>query len=142
MSPSPSRPRPRRQPPAGGETYTIAATASDTIGTYLTGEDGKTLYFFVPDAPGVSVCTGDCAGNWPPFVLEGGEQAAKGDGVTGVVGVIARTDPEGQQVTYDGRPLYYYAGDANGRRHQRPGPLRQVVRGHARRVHHHPRCFA
>jgi predicted lipoprotein with Yx(FWY)xxD motif len=96
---------------AGGDIYTITATTG-AIGTYLSGEAGKTLYFFVPDStPGVSTCTGDCAANWPPFVLEGTEQTAKGDGVTGVVGVVARTDPEGQQVTYDGRPLYYFSGD-------------------------------
>ena len=36
---------------------------------------------------------------------------AAGEGVPGVVGVISATDGT-PQVTYDGRPLYYYVADA------------------------------
>jgi predicted lipoprotein with Yx(FWY)xxD motif len=34
-----------------------------------------------------------------------------GDGVTGVIGLATQADGS-QQVTYDGRPLYYFKGDA------------------------------
>ena len=54
------------------------------LGTFLTGEDGKTLYYFLKDTtPGTSACTGGCADNWPAFVLEGTETVAAGTGVTG-----------------------------------------------------------
>ncbi len=35
---------------------------------------------------------------------------AAGEGVTGVLGIITGTDGN-PQVTYDGRPLYYFQGD-------------------------------
>ncbi len=97
-------------PAAAGEAYTLTATTTD-LGTFLTGEDGKTLYYFLKDtAPGKSVCEGDCATNWPPFTLDAGETVAAGDGVTGVVNTFARSDGS-TQVSYDGRPLYYFAAD-------------------------------
>ena len=39
-----------------------------------------------------------------------GNTVAAGDGVTGVLGLITATDGS-TQVTYDGRPLYYFQGD-------------------------------
>ena len=71
------------RPPPAGEAYTVNAV-TDATGTYLTGEDGKTLYYFTKDtAPGASVCTGGCADNWPAFKLEGAETVAAGDGCHG-----------------------------------------------------------
>ena len=97
-------------PSAAGTVYTVAATTTD-LGTFLTGEDGKTLYFFAKDtAPGASACEGGCLDNWPPFLLEGSETLAAGDGVTGVLATFARSDGT-MQVAYDGRPVYYFAGD-------------------------------
>ena len=50
----PAHRHPRAQ--AAGDVYTVNAV-TDATGTYLTGEDGKTLYFFTKDtAPGASVC--------------------------------------------------------------------------------------
>jgi len=96
-------------PPA--PVYPIAA-ATTAAGTVLTGEDGKTLYFFAKDTtPGVSTCTGDCLVEWPPFVKEGRDEFAAGDGVTGVIGLAKQADGS-EQVTYDGRPLYYFKDDA------------------------------
>src|SRR5258707_1144681 len=41
-----------------------------TIGgvTVLTSADGFTLYWFVPDSPTASRCTGSCAAYWPPVI--------------------------------------------------------------------------
>ncbi len=92
------------------EVYTIDAVTTDA-GTLLTGEDGKTLYFFAKDtSPGTSACEGDCATNWPAFTLESTETLAAGDGVTGVLAVFGRSDGA-LQASYDGRPLYYFSGD-------------------------------
>jgi predicted lipoprotein with Yx(FWY)xxD motif len=97
--------------PAGEPGLTLA-TATTDLGTFLTGVDGKTLYFFTVDAvPGVSACDAECLANWPPATVAEGQIAEAGEGVTGVVNMTTTTD--GQPiVTYDGRPLYYFAGDA------------------------------
>jgi predicted lipoprotein with Yx(FWY)xxD motif len=105
---------------AASEGYEIK-TAKGAPGTFLTGEDGMTLYIFKKDTQGngKSVCNGDCASKWPPFTLDGDEQATAGSGVTGSkISTITRDDGS-KQVAYDGWPLYYYqadtaAGQTNG----------------------------
>ncbi len=84
--------------------------ATDT-GLLVAGGDadhpGFTLYIFDNDPENGSSCNGGCAGTWPPLLLA--DDTASG---VGQLGTITRDDG-GTQVTYDGRPLYYYAGDAN-----------------------------
>jgi predicted lipoprotein with Yx(FWY)xxD motif len=78
--------------------------------TVLTDADGRTLYWFAPDTPTTSACTGSCAVYWPP--VTGSPKA--GPGVTGTFGTITR--PGGAvQATYDGHPLYTYIGDSGPR---------------------------
>ena len=103
-------------PPASGgtaETYEVKVATSATIGAYLTGEDGRTLYVFDHDASGAtsSACSGTCATNWPAFVLEGAEQVKADDGVTGPLAAVTLTGGT-RQVAYKGRLLYYFKGDA------------------------------
>jgi predicted lipoprotein with Yx(FWY)xxD motif len=75
--------------------------------TVLTNARGLTLYWFAPDSPTASRCTGSCAAYWPP--VAGTPKA--GPGITGKLGTIRR--PGGAaQATYDGHPLYTYAGDS------------------------------
>jgi predicted lipoprotein with Yx(FWY)xxD motif len=96
--------------PANPPAITLATATSD-LGTFLTGKDGLTLYYFTKDAtPGVSTCEGDCAVAWPPVTVAPGNWPAAGEGVTGVLGVAPRADGL-WQVTYDGRPLYYWQND-------------------------------
>ena len=96
--------------PANPPALTLE-TASTDLGTFLVGEGGLTTYFFAADAvPGVSVCEGDCLVAWPPVTVPPGNTVAAGEGVTGVLGLISGTDGS-TQVTYDGRPLYYWQGD-------------------------------
>ncbi len=96
--------------PAEDPSLTLEATTSD-LGTFITGADGRTAYYFTVDtAPGVSACADDCLAAWPPVTFEEGGSVAAGEGVPGVISVIAATDGS-PQVTYDGRPLYYFAGD-------------------------------
>jgi predicted lipoprotein with Yx(FWY)xxD motif len=78
-----------------------------TIGgaTVLTNAAGFTLYSFAPDTPTTSNCNGTCAQNWPP--VTGPATAA---GVTGTFGTIKRADGA-VQATFDGHPLYTFAGD-------------------------------
>jgi len=105
---------------SGGESYQLAV-ATGSVGQYLTGEDGKTLYIFKKDAANAttSACTGQCATNWPAFELDTGETVTAATGVSGKIATITRSDDGKMQVTYNGQPLYYYAadkksGDTNG----------------------------
>jgi predicted lipoprotein with Yx(FWY)xxD motif len=98
------------QAPAGTADLTLG-TATTDLGTFLTGVDGLTIYYFSVDTvPGVSACEGDCLVAWPPVTVPEGGTVAAGEGVTGVLGLITATDGS-TQVTYDGRPLYYWQGD-------------------------------
>ncbi len=72
----------------------------------LANAHGLTLYWFAPDSPAASRCTGSCAAYWPP--VTGDPQA--GRGIPGRFGTISRPGG-GQQMTYDGHPLYTYIGD-------------------------------
>jgi len=88
---------------SGGTTL-----AARTIGgqQVLTNSAGLTVYWFAPDTSTTSKCTGSCATYWPP--VKG--PATAGSGVTGTLGTITRSDGT-TQATYDGHPLYTYAGD-------------------------------
>jgi predicted lipoprotein with Yx(FWY)xxD motif len=103
---------------AAAGVYDVKTATDAKAGTFLTGEDGKTLYIFTKDAPGTSACAGDCAATWPPFILASGESVKAGSGVAGTLATITRADGSAQ-VTYNGQPLYYFAadqkaGDVNG----------------------------
>jgi predicted lipoprotein with Yx(FWY)xxD motif len=92
-------------PAAAGASVTLKAARIGGV-TVLTNAAGRTLYWFAPDTPTTSRCTGDCAAYWPP--VTGTPKA--GPGVTGRLGTISR--PGGAvQATYDGHPLYTYVGD-------------------------------
>ena len=99
------------QPGTGGTVYEVKIAQDATIGAFLAGEDGKTLYVLTKDTAGVSTCTANCATAWPPFVLDTGETVKGGADVTGTFGTITRDDGT-TQVTYKDAPLYYFAGDA------------------------------
>ena len=99
-------------PEAADATVTVA---SSELGEILVDADGNTLYLFVPDAQGESVCYDQCEEAWPPL---SGDVSA-GDGVDGsLLGTTERTDGS-MQATYNDWPLYYFAadnapGDING----------------------------
>jgi predicted lipoprotein with Yx(FWY)xxD motif len=95
--------------PGGSSPAAAAALSVKTaqIGnaTVLTNAKGFTLYAFSPDTSTTSKCVGTCAQIWPPVL--GPVTAA---GVTGTFGTIKRADGT-TQATFDGHPLYTYAGD-------------------------------
>ncbi|MHB8573989.1 MAG: COG4315 family predicted lipoprotein [Dehalococcoidia bacterium] len=99
---------------AGGRASAQAAATIQTrdagaLGTILTAANGKSLYMFDRDTAGVSNCNGACAGTWPALELATGTPVAP-SGVGGKLAVITRTDGK-RQVTYNDRPLYFYAAD-------------------------------
>lgn len=86
-------------------------TADTDLGEIVVDDEGMTVYMFDSDTQGAgeSTCSGQCLDNWPPVTTEGSDVAV--DGVTGDVSTI--DGPEGAtQVTLDGWPLYYFAGDS------------------------------
>ncbi len=92
---------------AGGGA-TLAAVMSD-LGPYLVAPNGLSLYLRVDDTATHSNCGEGCTSTWPPFT----EEVTAGAGVDGsLLGTLDRGDGS-IQVTYNGWPLYYYAGDQN-----------------------------
>ncbi len=88
------------------------ATADSQFGQVLFDGDDRAIYFFDKERSGRSECYGGCATAWPPVVTDGKPQAAAG-AQTKLLGTVERDDGS-TQVTYDGRPLYYYVDDPRG----------------------------
>ena len=93
--------------PAAPSAGQVLKTAEAGGATVIADGKGLTLYWFAPDTPARSNCTGTCAQYWPPVT---GRPTA-GPGVTGTLGTITRSDGS-TQATYDGHPLYTYIGDS------------------------------
>ena len=100
--------------PAGTPPYYEVNTGTVTgIGTVLVNGQGLTLYIFVPDDQrGQSTCYHACASGWPPLRLPTGVTVpvAGGQAEPSLLGTTTRKDG-GQQVTYNGWPLYSWVGD-------------------------------
>jgi len=74
---------------------------------YLVDDWGNSLYRFANDNANESNCTGGCLDNWPVF---GGENLVIPSALTtGDFGSIGAGTS--QQVTFETRPLYYFAND-------------------------------
>jgi predicted lipoprotein with Yx(FWY)xxD motif len=90
----------------------VSVTETTALGKFLAGPDGKTLYLYSPDTEAnKSTCVDACAANWPPLTATGGTAPAAGPGVTGTLATFARPDGS-MQVSYNGKPLYYFIKDA------------------------------
>jgi predicted lipoprotein with Yx(FWY)xxD motif len=92
---------------ASGQVATLK-TSKTSLGSVLTNSAGYTLYWFAIDTPTSSKCTGSCTTYWPPVI--GTPKAASGVTLPGTLGTITRSDGS-VQATYNGHPLYTYAGD-------------------------------
>jgi predicted lipoprotein with Yx(FWY)xxD motif len=102
---APAEPATTAAQAAGGMTV---AVASGTLGDILVDGEGRTLYAFTKDQGDQSACSGQCADNWP--ALTG--TATAGTGVQASMLSASMQADGDNQVTYDGKPLYYFAGDA------------------------------
>lgn len=99
------------RPDASPVKPTVSARSVDPLGTVMTDADGRSLYILTADPEGESVCTGDCADAWPPLTVESETALRESVRADGSLGTIERADGT-LQVTADGRPLYYFANDA------------------------------
>ena len=105
-APAAGRDRPAR------EGRRIAAIDSE-FGKVLADGRGQALYLFEKERRGRSECYGACARAWPPVLANGRPVAGKGVRKR-LLGTTTRRGGR-RQITYRGRPLYYYVDDAPGR---------------------------
>ncbi len=88
---------------------TIRTTEKQPYGQYLVGPNGHALYMFTSDKNGMSKCYGACAKAWPPLATT--DKPNPGQNVSAsMLGATRRTDGA-TQITYNGRPLYYFTRD-------------------------------
>jgi predicted lipoprotein with Yx(FWY)xxD motif len=88
-----------------------AALAKTAPAHILVTSSGRTVYVFAADKRDTSTCYGTCAKFWPPVVVpKGTTPPAKLAGAPGTFGIITRSGGK-RQLTYDGAPLYTFAGD-------------------------------
>jgi predicted lipoprotein with Yx(FWY)xxD motif len=92
---------------SGGATV---AVADGDLGKMLVDADGRTLYLFLADTGSTSTCAGDCASTWPALTVTGKPTAA--DGVDAAMLGTSKRPDGGEQVTFDGHPLYTFSGDS------------------------------
>jgi predicted lipoprotein with Yx(FWY)xxD motif len=123
---------------AGGTAPTIALAPSK-FGKILVGSHGRTLYDFVADKTTASTCYGACASLWPPLTVSGAPKAGPGVRAS-LLGTTKRTDGS-TEVTYNGHPLYYYAGDTKpgattGQDINQFGALWYVLTANGTEIHH------
>ncbi len=89
----------------------LAANSTARLGTVVIDGLGWTLYRSDADAakPSKSTCTGPCADEWPPVLMQAGTPDYEGVDPS-VVGTVTRDDGR-QQVTIGGWPVYRHASD-------------------------------
>jgi predicted lipoprotein with Yx(FWY)xxD motif len=87
-------------------------TADSQFGEALFDGDQRAIYYFDKEQTEASECYGECAVAWPPVVTDGEPQAGGGADAK-LLGTTERDDGS-TQVTYNGRPLYYYVDDPVG----------------------------
>jgi len=100
---------------------TRSATVSGTTETVLTNAQGMTLYYFDRDTATSVACSGGggygsyggCTRTWPPLISPGGATPTSSSSLSGSLTIL--NGANGQQVMYNGHPLYTYSGD------QKPG---------------------
>src|SRR5664280_1176390 len=99
--------------PAAGGPVIMTATVGSNGTLVVASSNGMTLYTFDKDVAdgGTSACTGGCIAKWPALTVPAGSTPTAASGTTGQPGTITRADDGTLQVTYNGKPLYFFSGD-------------------------------
>jgi predicted lipoprotein with Yx(FWY)xxD motif len=92
----------------GGQSASKIVSSADKakVGRVVVDAEGRTLYRFTAEAQGRPVCSGSCVSTWPPATV------TSASGLPAHVATVKRDDGA-LQLTYDGHPLYRYAGDGS-----------------------------
>jgi predicted lipoprotein with Yx(FWY)xxD motif len=101
----------------GGAAPAMAAGTKISLrdsdyGRMLWGPNRQAIYIFENDTEGRSTCYGECAKAWPPVLTK--EKPVAGKRVRESLLGTKRRRNEKKQVTYAGKPLYYYAHEGPG----------------------------
>ena len=98
---------------AAGGSVVMTATVGSNGTLVVASSNGMTVYTFDKDVAnsGTSACSGGCLTKWPALTVPAGSTPTAASGITGKLGTITRTDDGTLQVTYNGKPLYFFAGD-------------------------------
>jgi predicted lipoprotein with Yx(FWY)xxD motif len=98
---------------AVGTAGSLGTRSISGIGTVLVNSRGLTLYQLPSETNGQITCTGSCASAWPPLLAVNGKVPSAPSAIAAKLGMITR--PDGSvQVTFNGMPLYTFAGEAAG----------------------------
>lgn len=98
----------RKLRPAG-KTIT---TADSQYGEVLFSKSSRAIYYFDKESGRTPKCYGSCAEAWPPVLTKGRPRPAGGV-KSSLLGTTRRANGK-KQVTYGGRPLYFYVDDPSG----------------------------
>ena len=104
-----STPTPTASSSSSVTVKTATAVVKGKSETILTNVDGKTLYYFTPDTATTAACAAGCISTWPPLLFTGSGSPTSSTTLSGKLS--AQTDANGNQVEYNGHPLYLYSGD-------------------------------
>ena len=101
-------------PYGSGSSSAVIQTATVTIKgqpeSVLTNAQGLTLYYFTADTATQSAVSGDLAKIWPAQLFTGSGGPTSSTTLAGKLSVLM--DVNGNQVEYNGHPLYTFSGDS------------------------------
>ena len=103
---------PTAVPAAAPASLQLGAGSSASLGSFLIGPNGLTLYTLSSETSTGSVCTGGCLANWPALIVAPGGSVSGPAGATGTFSTFTRADDGATQVALNSHPLYYFAGDS------------------------------
>lgn len=93
----------------------LISTRSDSVKgttkTVLATAQGMTLYYFDKDSSTSVACTAKCISFWPPLLAPNGAAPTSSASLPGGLSIL--NGANGQQVMYNGHPLYMFSGDKN-----------------------------
>ena len=90
--------------------HTASIKVAGKTQTVLKNPKGLTLYYLTADTATNITCTGGCASNWPPLLSPSGTPTSS-PALSGTLSVL--NGPNGNQVLYNGHPLYTYVKDGD-----------------------------
>lgn len=97
---------------AAARRGTLVKVISSQFGRVIADGRGEAFYLFDKERSSKSRCYGACAVAWPPVLTKGKPRAGAGAKAR-LLGTTKRANGK-LQVTYAGKPLYYYVDDSPG----------------------------
>jgi len=97
------------------DTLDVARSTTKRRQTYLTDGEGRALYFFDNDEINKSNCYDNCEAIWPIFDVKSITNVPKilNSADFGIIERNSSRSAHSTQITYQGKPLYYFVNDVN-----------------------------